>query len=85
MDRQRATVIGATSFGKGSVNTLRQLEDGSGVYFTIAHWYTPNGTLIEGKGITPEVVVETPPTETEDAQLAKALEVLQQRMAQGPR
>jgi carboxyl-terminal processing protease len=61
------------------------LEDGSGVYFTIAHWYTPNGTLIEGKGITPEVVVETPPTETEDAQLAKALEVLQQRMAQGPR
>ena len=85
MDRQRATVIGATSFGKGSVNTLRQLQDGSGVYFTIAHWYTPNGSLIEGKGINPEVVVETPPTETEDAQLAKALEVLQQQMAQGTR
>jgi carboxyl-terminal processing protease len=83
MDRQRATVIGATSYGKGSVNTLRRLQDGSGVYFTIAHWYTPNGTLIEGKGITPEVVVETPPTGTEDAQLDRALEVLQQRMAQG--
>ncbi|MSQ07356.1 MAG: S41 family peptidase [Dehalococcoidia bacterium] len=82
MDHQRATIIGATSFGKGSVNTLRRLDDGSGVYFTIAHWYTPKGTLIEGKGITPEIVVETPPTLTEDAQLARALEALQQRMAQ---
>ncbi len=82
MDHQRATITGVTSFGKGSVNTLRKLEDGSAVYFTVARWYTPNGTLIEGKGITPEIVVETPPTPTEDAQLKRALEVLRQRMAQ---
>jgi carboxyl-terminal processing protease len=85
IDHDRATVIGATSFGKGSVNTLRQLSDGSGVYFSIARWYTPDGTLIEGEGITPDVVVEAPPDATEDIQLQRAIEALQQKMAQAPR
>ncbi|GIS96162.1 MAG: hypothetical protein CM1200mP22_33990 [Dehalococcoidia bacterium] len=43
MDHKRAIVVGSTTFGKGSVNTLRQLSDGSGVYFTIGRWYTPLG------------------------------------------
>lgn len=82
MDHDRAVLVGTTSFGKGSVNTLRPLSDGSGIYFSIARWYTPNGTLIEGDGITPEVVVELPPgaTEAEDLQLDKAIEILQKEM-----
>lgn len=82
IDHQRATVIGTTSFGKGSVNTLRPLRDGSGIYFSIARWYTPEGTLIEGEGITPEVVVELTPEDTEDVQLQRALEILRQKLVQ---
>ena len=81
IDHQRATVIGTTSFGKGSVNTLRPLSDGSGIYFTIARWYTPEGTLIEGDGITPDIVVDLPPDATEDIQLKQAVEILQQETA----
>ena len=81
MDHERATVIGTTSFGKGSVNTLRPLSDGSGLYFTIARWYTPNGTLIEGKGITPQVVVEAMPDGDDDVQLDRAIEILEQKIA----
>jgi carboxyl-terminal processing protease len=85
IDHDRATVIGTTSFGKGSVNTLRQLSDGSGVYFSIARWYTPDGTLIEGEGITPDVVIEAPPEATEDIQLQRAIEVLEQKLPQASR
>jgi carboxyl-terminal processing protease len=81
LDHNRAALVGVTSFGKGSVNTLRPLSDGSGIYFSIARWYTPNGTLIEGKGITPEVVVELPPDATADVQLYKAIENLEQEIA----
>lgn len=82
IDHDRADLVGTTSFGKGSVNTLRPLSDGSGIYFSIARWYTPNGTLIEGEGITPEVVVELPPDATEDVQLNKAIEILEQEIAE---
>ena len=81
IDHQRATAIGTTSFGKGSVNTLRPLSDGSGVYFSIARWFTPNGTLIEGEGITPEILVELGPEDDEDIQLSRALEILEQKIA----
>jgi carboxyl-terminal processing protease len=81
MDHGRATVIGTTSFGKGSVNILRSLSDGSGIYFSVAHWFTPEGTLIEGSGITPDVVVELPKDSKSDLQLEKALEILKQERA----
>ena len=57
-DNDRASIIGTVTFGKGSVNTLRKLSDGSGIFFTIAHWHTPSGTLIEGDGLEPDIVVE---------------------------
>ena len=83
LDHRRATVVGVTTFGKGSVNNLWPLRDGSGVNFTIARWYTPNGTLIEGEGITPDIVMERAGDGELDVQLARAIEILQEQIAQG--
>ena len=57
-DYGRATIAGTRTFGKGSVNVLRQLEDGSGLYITTGRWLTPNGHLIEGEGIAPDYELE---------------------------
>lgn len=54
-DHQRATIAGSKTFGKGSVNSLFPLKDGSGIYITIGRWLTPGGRLIEGHGIEPDV------------------------------
>jgi carboxyl-terminal processing protease len=53
-DHGRAIIAGTTTYGKGSVNQIFQLSDGSGIYITIARWLTPNDRLIEGQGITPD-------------------------------
>jgi carboxyl-terminal processing protease len=53
-DHRRGIVAGTKTYGKGSVNTLNKLQDGSGIYITIARWLTPNRRLIEGKGIEPD-------------------------------
>jgi carboxyl-terminal processing protease len=79
-DRGRAPLIGATTYGKGSVQSWTELDNSEGaVKITIAHWLTPNGTQITGKGLTPDYVV--PYTEEDynagkDPQLDKATEVL---------
>jgi carboxyl-terminal processing protease len=83
MDHERATVIGTTTFGKGSVSNLWSLQDGSGVNFTIAHWFTPEGTLIEGEGITPDIVLEKPEDDSEDVHLEQAIDLLRKKIAQG--
>jgi len=57
-DYERAIIAGTITFGKGSVNTLYQLEDGSGLLITTARWFTPNGRMIEGEGITPDYELE---------------------------
>ena len=57
-DHGRSIVIGTNTFGKGSVNLLRGLSNGGGVYLTIGRWFTPNGRLIEEIGIDPDVVIE---------------------------
>ena len=57
-DHKRATVLGTTSFGKGSVQQLIPLSDGSSLKVTIAHWYTPNGRSISKDGIQPDVEIE---------------------------
>ena len=79
----RATSVGTTTFGKGAVNNLWRLSDGSGVNFTIAHWFTPDDVQIEGEGIPPDIVVESSEDESEDLQLDKAIEVLKEQIAQG--
>jgi len=57
-DHARAIIAGARTYGKGSVNTLYKLQDGSGLYLTTARWLTPDGRLIEGKGIEPDYPLE---------------------------
>ena len=54
-DHGRAIVLGTQTFGKGSVQTIIPLSDGSGLRLTTARYYTPKGYLIQGKGITPDI------------------------------
>jgi len=57
-DYKRATIIGSQTFGKGSVQTIRQLTADTAVKLTTARYYTPNGRSIQAKGITPELLVD---------------------------
>ncbi|MDP6043073.1 MAG: S41 family peptidase [Dehalococcoidales bacterium] len=57
-DHGRATIAGRQTFGKGSVNILRRLDDGSGLYITTARWLTPEGRPIEREGIKPDHELE---------------------------
>ncbi|MCX7760026.1 MAG: S41 family peptidase [Hydrogenothermaceae bacterium] len=69
-DNKRAIIVGDTTFGKASVQTLVPLPDGSGVKLTVAHYYTPNGNMIMNKGITPDIIVKL--TEQQEEEKAKA-------------
>ncbi len=57
-DNKRALVMGRRSFGKGSVQSVVKLGDGSGLKMTVARYYTPNGISIQAQGIQPDIVVE---------------------------
>lgn len=57
-DNHRALVLGTTSFGKGSVQTVRPLRDGFALKYTIARYYTPIGRSIQAEGIVPDLVVK---------------------------
>ncbi len=94
-DNKRATLVGTQTFGKGLVQSVRPLEDGSGLAVTIAHYYTPNGTDINHKGISPDVKVDLTKKQMEDLwlherdklatladpQFAKAVEVIGKKIA----
>lgn len=57
-DNKRAIIVGERSFGKGSVQSVIKLGDGSGLKLTVARYYTPNGTSIQSEGITPDIEIE---------------------------
>ena len=83
----RAAVVGASTFGKGSVNIARELSDGSAIYFTIRRWYLSDGTQIEGQGVTPDIEVEAdahplPMGFEQDVALKRAFDVLNEQIAQ---
>ncbi len=83
-DRGRAVVIGTKTFGKGSVNHLRELSDGSALYVTIGRWLTPKGRQIEGNGLSPDIEVQLTEDDIRnrrDVQLERAVQVLQSRTA----
>jgi len=79
-DHERATLIGTITYGKGSVNILHELSDGSALYVTTARWLTPDLHLIEGVGLTPDIEVEITAEDIasgQDPQLESAIEYLQ--------
>ena len=67
-----------TTFGKGVVQNPYRLPDGSVIKLTIAHYYTPLGSDINGVGITPDVECELPENAKSDVQLEKAIEEVKQ-------
>ncbi len=78
-DYKRATLIGEPTYGKGSVQSIRQLSDGSALHITIATWLTPKHTEIEGTGLQPDIAV--PLTDDDisksiDPQLNRAIDYL---------
>lgn len=87
-DRANATIVGVQSYGKGIVQTVVGLDGGAGMQMTIAQYYTPNGNAVHKVGITPDVEVHLPDGDNgmydfgdlNDPQLAKALEVMQQKL-----
>jgi carboxyl-terminal processing protease len=76
-DRGRATLVGQKTFGKGSVQLVYDLSDGSSVHVTVARWLTPNGHEINGVGLTPEQIV--PHEDGRDAPLEEAIKTLTAR------
>jgi carboxyl-terminal processing protease len=82
-DHGRAQLLGATTFGKGSVQLPHTLSDGSIMRVTIARWFTPNDRTIDGTGLAPNVIVELTDEQREsgaDPQLEAAVELLEERI-----
>ncbi len=78
-DYKKATLIGEQTFGKGSVQTIRDLSDGSAIKVTIATWMTPDGDFINEKGLAPQVEVKMTAADVEknrDPQLQKAIDLI---------
>ncbi len=75
-----ATLVGTTTFGKWSIQTMTDFADGASLKYTVGKWYAPNGTNIDTTGITPDVTIEFNPdaytNNNKDTQLEKAQEVL---------
>lgn len=87
-DQGVTILLGQKTFGKGSVQNIQPLKDGSAIKLTIAKYTTPTGREIEKRGIEPDIAVEMSPEligTTQDVQLRKAMEYIRSRVAQGIR
>lgn len=73
-DNDRAILVGERSFGKGTVQVIYELSDGSGLKFTTARYFLPLGLSVDGVGINPDILVKLEPDATEDIQLNRAIE-----------
>ena len=76
-DRKGVKIIGQKTFGKGSVQELVELSDGSAVKITTASWFTPSGKQINGEGLEPDIAIEDNEETEKDEQLEKAIEYLE--------
>jgi carboxyl-terminal processing protease len=82
-DNKRGILIGEKTFGKGSVQTIENVGDGSTLRITIAHWFTPNGKNLSQDGISPDIEVKLSDEEINkdlDPQLDKALEYIKSKI-----
>ncbi|OGM08679.1 hypothetical protein A2W13_03295 [Candidatus Woesebacteria bacterium RBG_16_36_11] len=75
-DQAKIKLVGDITFGKGTIQEPRQLDQGAGLHITVAKWLTPKETWVNGQGLEPDVKIEDNPDTQEDEQFAKALEVL---------
>jgi len=78
-DDRGVKLVGETSFGKGTVQQLKDLKDGSSIKLTIAHWVLPKGQILEGTGLKPDAEVKLTDEDVEkgiDPQLDKALQMV---------
>ena len=80
-DTGAATIVGQTSYGKGSVQVIFPLYDDDALKLTIAKYYTPSGRSIDGTGIEPDVRVEPQADGAQDVQLVKAIDVMKDKLA----
>ncbi|MCO5195489.1 MAG: S41 family peptidase [Anaerolineae bacterium] len=79
-DYERATIIGTVTFGKGSVQTIYTLSDGSEMKVTTARFYSPNDIVINEVGVTPDIIIDGTPVELggeDDVQLQRAIEYIE--------
>ena len=87
-DSGDGVIVGTNTFGKGIVQTVKPLSDGTGVKLTISEYFTPKGRTIHKKGVKPDVIVELPDDVEEigpehideDTQLKKALEIVKEKI-----
>ena len=75
-DDIKAKLVGEKTFGKGTIQEPRQLENGVGLHITIAKWLTPSGFWVHGVGLDPDIVIEDNADTPEDEQLQKAIELV---------
>lgn len=76
-ERNRAKLVGETTFGKGSIQEAQDLAQGAGIHITTAKWLLPSGKWINGSGVEPDVKIENSQEKPdEDLQLEKAIETL---------
>ncbi|MEG1930327.1 MAG: S41 family peptidase [Anaerovorax sp.] len=85
-DHKTAQLVGTTTFGKGIIQSVEKQKDGSALKLTVMQYFSPNGNVIHGVGIEPDIVVKElkvkegqDPNELQDIQLEKALEVLKKK------
>lgn len=83
-DNREVKLVGKHSFGKGTVQEIHNLNDGSMVKITVAHWVLPNGQIIEDNGLTPDYEIDLTDEDIEadrDPQLDKAIQLLSEELA----
>lgn len=81
-DYGKATIVGMKTFGKGSVQTLEDMDDGSSIKITVAKWLTPKGYNINDQGITPDIQIDLTLEDynaDKDPQINKAIEILNKK------
>ena len=83
-DHRLGFLLGTKTFGKGSIQTLVPLPDGTAIRLTTSKYYTPNGRLIHDVGILPDIVVEEGKDPSQDVQLNRAVELIRELKSKAP-